>query len=221
MACASAFAGRPLTTDDAAILDPKACQVEAWIDRATHTTTGWFVPSCNFGGNVEWQVGFARTRADGESRFTETYAQAKTILRPMTDAEPWSVGLTAGVTRRPQNVNYTGWHHPYVIVPFSQVLCRTPFTFHAQLGWARDREQRRDLTLWGAAVEAAVSERTVLLAETFGENSRKPWVRLGGRWTVVPNRLDVDLTWLGRAGGRSEERLVSIGVTVQSGAILP
>lgn len=221
MACTGAIAGRPLTTEDAAIVDAKSCQLETWIDRSTHTTTGWFVPACNFGANLEWQAGFARTHSEDGTRFSDAYAQVKTVVREMTDAEPWSVGLVAGVIRRPLNTNYSGWHHPYVIVPFSQVLCRTPFTFHAHLGWAHDRERQRDLTLWGTAVEAAVHERVVLLAETFGENSRKPFVRLGGRWTAIPKHLDVDLTWVARSGGRSDERLVSLGVTLQSGAFLP
>jgi len=221
MACTSALAGRPLTTEDAAIVDAKSCQLETWIDRATHTTTGWLVPACNFGANIEWQIGFARTRFDGESRYSESYAQVKTLVREMTDAEPWSVGLVAGVTRRPLNPSYNGWHHPYVVVPFSQVLCRTPFTFHADIGWARYHDQRRDVTLWGVAVEAAVHERAVLLAESFGENSRKPFVRLGGRWTAIRQHMDVDLSWVARPGGPRDERLVSLGVTLQTGAFMP
>jgi hypothetical protein len=73
-----AYAGRPLTTEDAAIVQGKGCQIESWVDRFEHATKGWFVPSCNFGFNTEWQAGFARTRADGESRFADAYAQAKT-----------------------------------------------------------------------------------------------------------------------------------------------
>ena len=216
-----AFAGRPLTVDDAAIAEAKTCQIESWVDRYEHATTGWFVPACNFGLNTELQAGFARTRADGESRFSEAYVQAKTLLRESTDSEPWGVGLVVGVTRRPLNQNHRGWHHPYVLVPFTQAICGTALVFHANVGWTRDREERRDLSLWGAAIEAGVSERLTLVAEAYGRNSEKPFVRVGGRWSAIPNHLDVDLTWVTRPGGSSGERFVSIGVTWQSGAFMP
>ena len=215
------FAGRPLTTDDAAILDPQRCQIEAWIDRSSDTTTGWFVPACNFGFGTELQVGAARTRADGEARFSEAYAQAKTLLRKPTEQEPWGVGLTMGVIKRPMNETHRGWDNPYVLVPFTQEICGTPFTFHANAGWMRDREARRDLTLWGAGIEAAVTARATLLAEAYGENSGKPFVRIGGRWTAIPDRLELDLTWVSRPGGTREERFVSLGVTWYSGAMAP
>lgn len=216
-----AHAGRPLTTEDAAILDAKKCQVESWVDRGKDATTGWFVPACNLGLDTEFQVGVARTRADGEARFSEAYIQAKTLLREMTDPEPWGVGLVVGVTKRPLNETHRGWQNPYVLVPFTQLICNTPLTFHANVGWARDREARRDVTLWGAALEAKVGERLTLLGEAHGQNSEKPFVRVGGRWAAIDGRLDVDLTWVTRPGGSSNERLVSLGVTWYSGALLP
>ncbi|MDQ3028169.1 MAG: hypothetical protein M3R58_16925 [Pseudomonadota bacterium] len=214
-------AGRPLTTEDAAILAAKHCQAEAWIDRGHAATTGWFVPACNFGLDTELQLGVARTRAEGEARFSEAYFQAKRVLREMTDPEPWSVGLVVGVTKRPLNETHRGWQNPYVLVPFTQLICNTPFTVHANVGWARDREARRDLTLWGAALEAQVGSNLTLLTEAYGQNSEKPFVRIGGRWNAITDRLDVDLTWVTRPGGSRDERFVSLGVSWQSGALLP
>ena len=221
MGATSAFAGRPLTTEDAAILPAGRCQLETWIDRSDDAATGWLVPACNLGLGTELQAGFARTRIDGQARFSEAYVQAKTLLREMTDGEPWGVGLVLGVIRRPRNEMHRGWDNPYAIVPFTQSICGTPLTFHANVGWSRDRETRRDVTLWGAGIEAAIDPRITLLAETYGENAGKPFVRIGGRWSAIPNTLEVDLTLVGRPGGTSAERFVSLGVTWFSGAILP
>lgn len=214
-----ALAGRPLTTDDAAIVEAKGCQIESWVDRGKDATTGWWVPACNFGLNTEFQAGFARTRADSEARFSDAYAQAKTLLREMTEEEPWGVALVVGVAKRPLNASHRGWHHPYVLIPFTQAICNTPLVVHANVGWIRDREHRRDLALWGVAIEAEALERVTLLAEAYGQNSEKPFVRVGGRWTAVKDRLDIDLTWVTRPGGARGERFVSLGVTWQSGAI--
>jgi hypothetical protein len=221
VAVSPGHAARPLNTEDVAVVQDKGCQVESWVDRYEHAATGWFVPACNFGFDTEWQAGFARTRADGESRFSDAYAQAKMVLRALTDAEPWGVGLVVGVNRHPLNAVHRGWDHPYAIAAFTQGICHTPFVVHANAGWTREREAQRDLTLWAAAVEWGVTEHAALLAEAWGQNSDKPFVRVGGRWSAIPHHLDVDLSWAARPGGTSAERLVSLGVTWQLGAFLP
>ena len=203
------------------MLEAKACQVEAWVDRGRDASTGWFVPACNFGANIEWQAGFARTREAGEARFSEAYFQAKTLLREMRDDSPWGVGLVLGVTKRSRQETHRGWDNPYAIVPFSVAIDGTPLTFHANAGWSRDREQQRDATLWGVAMEAAITERLTFVAEAFGENSDKPFIRAGGRWNVIKDRLDIDLTYVTRPGGAREDRYASLGLTWQSGAFLP
>jgi len=220
LAAPVAWAGRPLSVEDASVVERHGCQVEAWIDRAHDVTKGWLVPACNFGFDTEWQAGFARTRADGESRYSEAYVQAKTLLRAATDAEPWGVGLVLGMVKRPLNESRRDWDHPYVLGIFTQGLCGAPVLFHANLGWTRDAEARRDLTLWGVAVEGQVSDRVALLAEAFGENASSPFLRAGARWTVTRG-LDLDLSWVVRPGGTREERFVSLGVTWQTGALSP
>jgi len=181
-----ALAGRPLTTEDAAILEDGACQLEAWIDRARDITTGWLVPACNFGLGIEWQAGFAREWSGG-SRLPEAYAQAKGLLREASEQSRWSAG---------------------------------DFNFHVQPGWARDRETGRDITLWGLAIEHT-SKPLDLVAEVFGQNSEKPFLRAGLRWTPIIDYLDIDLTYVMRPGGSRDERLVSVGFTWYGPPILP
>ena len=213
------LAGRPLTTDDAAVVEDKVCQVEAWVDRGRDATTGWLVPACNFGRGIEWQVGFARTRADGESAHSEAYAQAKRLLREMRDDSPWGVGLVVGVTRRPLNERERGWQHPYVLLPVTYAA--GPITLHVQPGWARDRERGRHLAVWGIAGEYASSERFALLAEAFGENADKPFLRAGGRYIAIKDRLELDVTYVTRPGGARGDRYVSLGLAWFTGAFLP
>lgn len=141
-----ANAGRPLTTDNASVLDDKRCQVESWWDRSHESSQAWLVPACNFGGAIEWQLGTARTRADGDSRFSAAYLQAKTLLRSL-DASPWGVGVVAGLLRRPANQRFRGFENLYVNVPVSFPVGSG--LVHVNAGWNRDREARRDLATWG------------------------------------------------------------------------
>jgi hypothetical protein len=213
-----AFAGRPFTTEDAAVLEDKACQVEAYVNHSRDATTGWLVPSCNFGMGIQWQAGGARTREDGHSTFSETYVQAKTVF-PSADGSPWKAGLVLGVIRRPREPEHNGWDNPFVIVPVSYF--GENMAVHVNAGSVRDAAANRNLTLWGVAGEAKANERWTLLGEVFGENSGRPFIRVGARFAAIKDQLDVDVSAVTRPGGTREERFVSLGVTWVTGRILP
>jgi hypothetical protein len=215
-----AFAGRPLTTEDASVVDDKVCQVEAWVDRSRVATNAWLVPGCNFGANIEWQLGAARRHEDGRSRLAESYAQAKTVFPAAQDSQ-WRAGLVLGVIRRPLETRYNGWDNPYALVPVTFTAAGSAYAFHANVGWLQHRTENRNVTLWGLAAEASVGERLALLGEIFGENAARPSLRIGGRYVAITDRLSIDLTAATRPGGAKEERFVSLGVTWQSGHILP
>lgn len=218
-AATSATAGRPLTTEDAAVLEAGACQLEAWIDRSRVATQVNAVPACNFGLGVEWQLGAQRTREAGRSAMTEALFQGK-LAFVSVDEHPWGVGLVAGALRRAQRETANGWGDPYAIVPLSFKLGENENLLHLNLGWSRDRAERRNLTLWGLAVEVPVGERLALVAESYGENAREPWFRAGGRFAAIKDRLDFDLTFVARSGGAREERFVSLGLRYQTAAFL-
>ena len=213
-----AHAGRPLSTEDASTLEHGRCQVEAWIDRSKEASTGWLVPACNVGAGIEWQVGLARAREDGRQRFTEAYAQGKRVLKPITDDSPWGIGIVAGVNRHPQYEHRRGWEHPFAVVPFTIAIGTAQL--HLNAGWSRDREQRRNVTLWGIAFEKPASERVTMVAEAYGENAANPNLRAGGRLSIIKDVLDIDLTVVTRPGGDRSERFVSLGVFWQSGKFL-
>lgn len=215
-----AHAGRPLSTEDATTLEAKRCQLESWIDRSREASDAWFVPACNFGAGIEWQVGGARTYASGTNAFTAAYAQGKVAFVPV-DEHPWGVGLVVGVQRFPQREVRNGWSDPYVIVPVSFRLGGDGALLHLNAGTLRDRAEQRNVTLWGIAAESPVGGRFTLLGEVYGENARNPFFRLGTRWSAIENRLDLDLSVVARQGGTRAERFVSLGLYYKSDAFLP
>jgi hypothetical protein len=216
LAALPTYGGRPLSTEDASVLEEGRCQLETWIDRSRDATVGWFVPACNVGASIEWQVGGAGTWAGGSHRFSEAYAQAKTVFT--AEDAPWGVGLVAGVARRPLQEAHRGWVNPYVIVPVTIAIGEG--ALHLNAGWAHDRLEDRDVTLWGIAGEWPAGERLTLVAEAFGENSERPFLRAGGRWSVAKDVFDVDLTVVAKPGGTRDERFVSLGVFWQSDRFL-
>lgn len=212
VAACGANAGRPLTTEDASILEAKACQLEAWVDRSRDASAAWAVPACNFGAGIEWQLGAARTFGEGTHRFSAAYAQAKAAFVPVDD-HPWGVGLVLGVQRFPLREAKRGWSDPFAIVPVSFRPGESGALLHLNAGWMRDRAERRNVTLWGVAAEAPVGGTPfTALAEAFGENARNPFFRIGGRWTAIEGRLVFDLSAVTRQGGTRAERYLSLGL---------
>ena len=215
----ASLAGRPLTTEDASVLEDQRCQVEAWIDRGRDASQAWLAPACNFSAGIEWQAGIARTRESGRSFTTATYAQAKGLFKESDDASPWGVGWVVGINRDLLRETHRGWKDPYVLVPASVAL--GDVLIHANLGWSRDRAERRDRSIWGAAIEIPAGTHVTWVAEAFGEGSEKPFLRAGARIGVVKEVLDIDVTVVSRPGGTREERYISLGVFWQSGRFLP
>jgi hypothetical protein len=88
------------------------------------------------------------------------------------------------------------------------------------VGAARVRDEGRNLTLWGVAVEKPVTARLTLLAEAFGENASNPFLRAGGRYTLF-DKFDVDLTWVTRSGGTKEDDFWSVGFHWETDPLFP
>jgi hypothetical protein len=216
----AAFAGRPLSTEDADSLDDKACQVEAWIDRSRVETQAWMVPACNFGLGIEWQFGFSRSWSEGTSRFPEAYVQGKSVWGTLREGG-WGVGVVGGVVRRANEPEASGWENPYAIAIFSSAVGTAGTNVHLNLGWARDAAQKQNSTLWAAAVEHPLPAGVTLLAESFGNDRDKPFFRVGGRYAAIKDRLDLDLSFVTRSGGNKSDRFISLGLHAQADRFLP
>ena len=217
-AAACAHAGRPLTTDDASIIDEKRCQLEAWVDRSSDAWAAWAAPACNFGGGIEWQAGFARARAEGDSaRFAEAYVQSKWMI-PLP-SERWAMSMSVSLARHATTDGERGWVSPQANLAFTGQFGDT--TVHLAPGYVYRHAQHRHAATWGVAAEHAMSPTLAVLGEAFGENRGRPFYRAGGRWTAVADVLDLDLSYVVRPGGTRAERLVSVGIFWQSSRFLP
>lgn len=216
VATPAAYAARPMITDDARIVDAKACQLESWIKKNPDSAEIWALPACNFTSNLELTLGGAATREAGRTQTTDVVMQGKTLFKAM-DTNGWGIGLAAGTVRYP--VAHTrDW---YAYVPTSFSFRDDAVVVHTNVGWMREGETRRNRLTWGLGTEAQLAGRTWLIAETFGQNQGKPFHQLGLRHWLVPDRVQLDATYGNRNGGGSNERWFSIGLRLLSVPFLP
>ncbi len=213
-----AQAARPMVTDDARIVDAKACQIESWVKGNRGSTEFWALPACNFTGNLEFTFGGAHAREAGRTRTTDILVQGKTLLKPL-DTNGWVVGLAAGTVRHPDSDNGTqDW---YANVPASFSFRDDGMVVHANLGWMRDGKTLHDGLTWGLGSEAHLQERTWLIAEAFGQNHGNPFYQLGLRHWLMPDRIQLDTTYGNRVGSSRQERWFSVGLRLLTVPFLP
>ncbi len=217
----AAHAARPMVTDDARIVDAKACQVESWLKFNPDSTEAWALPACNPTGNLELTFGGARTRDGAETGFTDEVVQAKTLFRALKD--DWGLGLAVGTVRHPHREQASGWPgDPYFYFPLSiNVLGGEKWVVHFNAGVTRHRDEGRNIATWGFGNEVQVDPRLFVIAETFASDRGRPFYQGGVRYWIVKDHVQMDATYGNRFVTDGRERSVSVGLRLIGAPFLP
>jgi hypothetical protein len=213
-----AHGARPLITDDARIVDPKACQIESWVKHSAHVTELWALPACNALGNLEMTAGGAQGWREAAGTRTGVLVQGKTLLRPL-QANDWGIGLAAGVLRPPDQPRDA--LDRYVYVPISIAWPDEQFVLHTNLGAARLAAIRQTRWTWGIGSETRLGERTLLIAEAYGQERESANFQAGLRHWVQPNRIQIDATVGDRVGSGQRAPWITVGLRLLSTPFLP
>ncbi len=218
-----AHAARPMITDDARVVDAKACQVESWmrVNRGSADEL-WAIPSCNPTGNLELALGGSLARDGSDISSGNSLAQAKTLFRPLVPGG-FGFGLAVGVAHD-AGLGPAGTliDNLYAYVPASLSFGQDTVVIHLNLGALHDRHTHRTRGTWGLGSEVKLFGRTQLIAETFGESGSRPFGHAGLRIWLVPDHLQVDTT-IGLRFSRDgqAERWISVGLRWISVPFLP
>lgn len=189
-----AWAARPLVTDDARLTTAQSCQLETWVRLYPHSQEIWALPACNPTGNLEFTLGGGRAKNEGDRSTADYVFQAKTLFRPL-EANGWGWGLAVGTVRHPEihpGPNLLG--NTYAYLPVSTSFNDDKVVVHTNIGWLHDRASSRNNLTWGVATELAISSRFQGIAEIYGDNRSQPFWQIGGRFTIVPDRIQIDAT---------------------------
>lgn len=194
-------AGGHFDVDDATMLDPGQCQIEAWVVRApvASATLAHAGPGCRV-GPVEAGLNIDRVTTDGSGR-TLLGPQLKWVADPLLGRVSvgvvWSAAYDLTNRGRPAQLLY---------LPLTWRVAET-FWVHANIGQDRDLTGER----WrrqGGSGEWAASDRLTFIAERVkitGDWSS----RVGGR-LHLGEKLSLDLS-VARAGPRAE-RVYALGL---------
>jgi hypothetical protein len=214
-----AHAGRPLATDDAAIVDHGACQLELWLERDRGSRASWANPGCNPFGRTEFALGGARVRGDDAHDATVTAWQVKHLLRAFDER-------TAGFALALRNERDPRVHAG--LPPLqgdtelkgiaTWLLAGEALLLHANAGALRQREAgdeplRRTRAIWAAALDAELLPATRASLEGFGVGSERLRWQAGLRH-ALRDGLQIDFAFGAQAGRWSDSRQVNVGLVV-------
>jgi hypothetical protein len=202
----------PLTTDDAATLDPGACQAETEYRQFHRREELDLVPACNLVFDAELAIGLLRTAPDGARRIDATFYQVKKVFVPVAESS-WGFGMSAGTARA------SGAHQNY----FTMLLTREfdNIRVHVNVGLVQDsgaqEELRRNRSSWGLAAENQVSDRWTVVAEAFGQQGLPEAAQVGLRWWAMPKHVQLTSSIGAQRGLGREGRWVSLGIRLETG----
>ncbi len=216
----AAWAGRPFFTDDAALTTPETCQVESWLQlNANHDRELWALPACNPTGNLELTVGFnqLQTHANNQpnNKVDSYILQGKTLFREL-ETNSWGAGLAFGIIR-PRHGDAGA---DFIYLPYSVSFADNALIVHANLGWIKNRAlsgqhaATLNRTTWGLGAEYSLVNRVSVFAEAFGDDVVRPIIHTGFNISLIPNKLNLNIT-----GGRDlavdpNHNFYSIGLNV-------
>ncbi len=212
LAVMPAWGARPFVTDDARLTTAGSCQLETWTRLYRDSTELWALPACNPGGNLELTLGGGRAMYEEQGPNSDYVFQAKTLLRKL-ETNGVGFGIAAGTVRHPAvNPGPNLMGNTYLYVPVSVSLADDLLVIHLNTGWLRERGTHRNLGTWGAGMEWNVSERITWMAEAFGDSHPNTYWQAGGRFSLIPQRLQIDTTIGQSAGGDHPGRWISFGL---------
>lgn len=211
----SAHAAGAMNVDDAQVLDAGKCQLESWGKFNRGGTERWLNPSCNLSGNLEVSWGNAWQRDGSGVYLANSQLQGKTVFREMTP-NGVGIGMLGGVVRQADGNDDGGsrqrsWNY-YAKLLTSFSLRDDAVLIHTNLGFNRlGKEQTTRLT-WGIGNETRLLEKLSFIGEVFGENKGKPGYQAGVRATLVPDHVELDLTYGNTFGRETSGRYVVLGL---------
>lgn len=211
-----AHAGRPLATDDAAIVETSACQLEAWTERTRSDRSNRINAGCNPFATTEFSLGAARVAHDAVS-FTVQQWQIKQLLRAYDETQiGFAVALGGDRVRRADQ------HGSFATAMTTLPLAAEARLLHLNLGVQNEHQgrQRRSRATWGAAFDAEAMPATRASLESFGIPGERANWQLGLRHELVSRHVQIDAS-VGSAIGRwRDSRVVTLGLVFAGPAFL-
>lgn len=213
----SAQAGRPIETDDASVTAHRTCQLDFWTENALEVRQDNFNGGCNFAGNSEFSLGLGAAHGSQEDLSLKSLGY-KHMLRDFTEN---STGFGLAASREWGRLKFSDESSQETLLTTiaSVPLHGTDLLLHLNLGYLQysDQIQSDNSIFKAAALDYSFNERVGFSVETYSDvNDSLSW-RIGARYTLIPDLLQVDTSYGSDYGTSREARAFTLGLGVTLG----
>lgn len=212
----TSYAGRPMVVDDAALVSPKSCQLETWMQRNQDNKEFWAVPACNIGGNFELAVGIGHLNSDSDHNSFASL-QGKTLIKPL-ETNDWGIGFSFGTQI---NTKTTSHQDFFINLPMSLSILDDHFIFHTNFGWIHENHSQKNSTTWGIGTEASISSPFSLTAEIYGNDRNDSFFQTGFRYMLYKDFIQLDASYGNQFSHLKDSSFFSIGFVFLTTPFLP
>lgn len=206
-----AQAGRPLATEDAAVLERGDCEWESFAARAAERQASAVNAlstqlGCGFGFGTQVALAVQRQTSDGR-HVNALVLGGKTGLVEGKDGTP-GLTLAWGLAAVKQPGDALKHERTALYLVLSQELAKA-LTGHANLGWVRSQRTGDSAVTWNVAAEYALGGGVDVMAETYGAQHDKPRLGAGLRFAAT-DKLSFDASYSLQSGA-AKARLWTLG----------
>lgn len=207
----TAHAARPLSTEDSDALTRGDCEWESVATQARATgvdsARGWSTQlGCGVGAGTQLAAAYGQLR-QGDDKTRTLALSGKTQLRAREDD---STGVTLAYCLAGSRPQGEAFRTDSSLLNLVLTRASGTVTWHANLGWQRDRAAHQNSATWALAVETSVAEGWDLGVETFGDDRARPWVNSGLRW-AASDKLSLNASY-GVQWDEPRVKLLTVGV---------
>ena len=183
----AAWAGRPLSVDDANVNDAGKGHVETWFAHESGSTAFYVAPAYAIRNNLELSAVYGRESQSG--------ANAMTLQAKYRISQPQDNGCNTAVAGGVTHYNQGGGNAPYI---YGAVSCNVlSFAVHGNVGGLKPSGASGKM-FWGIAAEKPFGNVTAH-AEVFATEGERMTKQVGLR-TNLSDNIQLDGT-VGRQGG--------------------
>jgi hypothetical protein len=209
-ASTASWAGRPLATEDAGILEKGKCELESFAGKQAHAkgVLGAVQLGCGIDFDTQFAFGAFREVASDPDTGYLTF-NGKTAFQNLTEDQAGFVIAYTLLSGRKES-DYLGYVSSEVkgviTIPYQGWL------LHGNAGLLHTRSRHDRRITWGVAAElpGAIGPFD-LMGEVYGDNRSSPWVQVAARWAAIPDRFFIDASF-GIQTNRSHTQLATIGM---------
>jgi hypothetical protein len=209
-----AHAGRPIETDDASAAEFRTCQLDYWTETAKQVRQDNFNAGCNFFGSGELGVGLGDLSGNGEDQSLRSLGY-KHIIQDFS-ANAIGYGLAVSKEWGELKANNDSSQETLFTAISTVPLAGDDLLLHLNLGYLKYSDQTlTDESLFkAAALDYSLNDRFGLSVETYsGVQDSLSW-RVGARYILVPDFLQIDASYGSDYGTFNESRAFTIGLGI-------